>query len=97
MEERPDYVPAMWMNRKWLLNRWLWPINRWFAASPRRMIGWFCVYVGVSVTVLVLGVVTGATVWAIFGALSSVVSVWQAAVYVPRARRAMHRERAQQS
>jgi hypothetical protein len=82
----PDYVPKIW---------WRGTTNRWFAARPQRVFGWF---VGASAVacgfvvraVLDPGAAFGSPI-AVAGLVGAVLVLGQAVVHGPRALRAMRR------
>ena len=74
LTERPDYVPAQWV--RWRKS----PLNKWVAARPHRVVGWFCVAVPASLLALVLGVLTGDWIWVGVGAFGGLATGAQAVV-----------------
>lgn len=80
MAERPDYVPRMWTRGR---------LNRQFWASPTRVFAWLVVAPFGCLIVAALNLIVGATVIGVVLLLCAVVSIRQAAIYAPRALRAV--------
>ena len=81
-EERPDYIPAVWRGGR---------LNRWLGQSPRRVFFWFLTAPPIA-AVLAAYLFFVAKTGAIFALAGTVVLLWQAVVYAPRAWRAWRRE-----
>jgi hypothetical protein len=78
MDERPDYVPRLWV---------LWGLNRWMASEPRRVLIWFIVAPVLGVLLSISLMLAGAAGWWL-ALVGSAALLAQALVYLPRAYRA---------
>lgn len=86
MAERPDYVPRTWTRG---------PLNRHFWSNPTRVFAWLVVTPFGFVVVALLNFLAGGTVVGVLLLLGAGISAIQAAIYAPRALRAVRaRERA---
>jgi hypothetical protein len=80
MAERPDYLPRTWTRV---------PLDRHFWASPTHVFAWLVVAPFGFVVVAALNLIVGSTVVGAIVLLCAVVSIVQAAIYAPRALRAV--------
>jgi len=86
MRERPDYLPRYWGTR--------WPLPiRWIKDKPQRAVGYFLGWLALAIALLVVAVAIGDSNMLILGVILSVVTVIQSCIYVPRALRALQRNR----
>lgn len=81
MAPPPSYVPALWRRRS--------PFLDWLAAKPSRVVGWYCVYPLIPIAFIVGGAVGGSLAFVVIGGIVTLAIAGEAAIYVPRALRAM--------
>jgi hypothetical protein len=81
MRQRLNYIPVTWFYET--------PFLKWAAAKPSRVIGYFCVILLAAIGVLVGGAITGRTMLSVLGIAATLGIAVEAAIYVPRALRAI--------
>ena len=82
MSERPDHVPP-WMN---------WPTYKIPARHPSLVFAWFCLAVPTLLGLVVAAVLDGSALDVTASSIGLALVRGNAAIYGPRARRAMRRE-----